>query len=60
VYKKETAVRRFFAVTLASVGGCLGWWLGAKIGLFGAVIFGSLGAGLGLYMGRRLQHDYLS
>ena len=53
-------MRRIFVIFFASAGGYLGWWLGAKINPFGAVIFCALGTGLGLYLGRRLQHDYLS
>jgi len=53
-------VRRFFVIAFVTLGSYLGWWLGAKISLFWAVIFSALGAGIGLYVGRRLQHEYLS
>lgn len=34
-------------------GSALGWWLGAKVGLFTAVSLSAVGAGAGLYLTRR-------
>jgi hypothetical protein len=47
-------------MVFTSVCSYVGWWLGDMISLFWAVILSALGAGIGLYIGRRLQHDYLS
>lgn len=41
----------FLSVTL---GGALGWWVGAHVGLFTAVVISAIGSGVGLYYGRRL------
>jgi hypothetical protein len=37
-----------------SVGGAVGWWLGARFGLFAACWLSLIGTGAGLYAGRRL------
>jgi hypothetical protein len=37
----------------ASIVGSAGWWLGAKVGLGTAVVFGAVAAGVGLYAGYR-------
>jgi hypothetical protein len=37
-----------------TVGGGLGWALGATTGIFGAFVVGMVGTGLGLYAVRRL------
>jgi hypothetical protein len=36
----------------ATVGGALGWWAGARAGLFAAFLLGMIGTGAGLYLGR--------
>lgn len=41
-----------------SVGGWLGWTLGAPFGLFAALFLGVVGTALGLYAGRRIARDY--
>ncbi len=35
----------------ASVGGAIGWWLGAPIGMMTAFIVSMLGTGVGMYAG---------
>jgi hypothetical protein len=37
----------------ALIVGCVGWWLGAKVGLGTAVVLGSVGTGVGLFSGHR-------
>ena len=44
--------------TLCVVLGGVGWWLGAKVGLFTALVVSSIGSG-GLYVGRRLQKNLI-
>jgi len=38
----------------ATVGGAVGWWLGARVGFMTAFIVSVCGTGLGVYAGRRL------
>ncbi|MFQ5690780.1 MAG: hypothetical protein ACE5HQ_10965 [Gemmatimonadota bacterium] len=42
----------------ATVGGGLGWWLGAHVGLMTAYMLGVLGTGLGVYVGARIASRY--
>ncbi|HYR99000.1 MAG TPA: hypothetical protein VEO58_08285 [Gemmatimonadales bacterium] len=35
----------------ASVGGAVGWWLGAPIGMMTAFVVSMLGTGVGMYAG---------
>jgi uncharacterized membrane protein YbhN (UPF0104 family) len=43
----------------ATVGGSIGWWLGARIGIMTAFIASVVGTGAGMYAARRLFADYL-
>lgn len=43
----------------ATIGGALGWWVGASQGLFTAFVLSTVGTGLGLYLGRRLADRLL-
>jgi uncharacterized protein YcfJ len=38
----------------ASVGGSIGWWLGARVGMMTAFVVSTVGTGVGLYAGRRV------
>ncbi len=38
--------------------GWLGWWLGEGFGLFTAMVLSSIGSGLGLYLGYRINRHY--
>jgi hypothetical protein len=38
----------------ASVGGAIGWWLGAPVGIMTAFVVSMLGTGVGVYVGRRV------
>lgn len=42
-----------------SVGGGLGWWLGAQISLFTAFVVSIVGTGIGLYYTRRAVKRFL-
>ncbi len=35
----------------ASVGGAVGWWLGAPVGMMTAFVVSMLGTGVGMYAG---------
>lgn len=41
-----------------SVGGWLGWAVGAPFGIFAALFLCLVGTALGLYTGRRIARDY--
>jgi hypothetical protein len=36
----------------ASVGGAIGWWLGARVGMMTAFVVSTFGTGAGVYAGR--------
>ncbi len=38
----------------ATVGGAIGWWLGARVGVLTAFVVSAVGTGLGVYAGRNL------
>jgi len=44
---------------LATLGGALGWWLGALGGTFLAFVVSMVGTGLGLFLGYRINQHYL-
>jgi hypothetical protein len=41
-----------------SVGGWVGWALGARLGIFAAFMLSAVGMGAGLYLGRRIARDH--
>ncbi len=43
----------------ASLGGTLGWWAGARIGVMTGFICGMVGTGGGLYFARRWAQENL-
>jgi membrane protein YqaA with SNARE-associated domain len=43
----------------ATLGGAVGWWLGAFVGVFTAFTISMIGTGVGMYAGRRFAVDYL-
>lgn len=50
-----TKLLAFFGMT---VGGWIGWAVGAPMGMFAAFILSIVGTGAGLYLGRRIGSDY--
>ncbi|HZI21693.1 MAG TPA: hypothetical protein VFD76_04230 [Gemmatimonadales bacterium] len=38
----------------ASLGGAIGWWLGAHVGIMTAFVVSTVGTGVGVYAGRRI------
>ena len=38
----------------ATVGGAIGWWLGARVGIMTAFFVSVVGTGAGVYAGRRI------
>jgi hypothetical protein len=50
---------KLFGFIGASVGGAIGWWLGARIGVMTAFIVSMVGTGIGIYAGRRIAASVL-
>jgi hypothetical protein len=44
---------KFLALVGVTLGGALGWRLGAPLGLFAAFLLSTIGSGVGLYAARR-------
>lgn len=44
----------------ASVGGAIGWWLGARVGTMTAFMVSTVGTGVGVYAGRRIAQSILA
>jgi hypothetical protein len=40
--------------------GWAGWWIGAQVGLMTGFVLSSLGSVAGVYLGWRINRDYLS
>jgi len=40
--------------------GWVGWWIGAKIGFMTAYMLGGISSVVGVYVGWRINRDYLS
>lgn len=55
----EGTLTRLLVVVAASIGGAIGWWLGARVGFMTALIVSVVGTGLGVYAGRWLKREYL-
>ena len=43
-----------------TVLGWLGWWLGARFGFMTGFVLSGIGSMAGVYVGWRINHDYLS
>lgn len=43
----------------ATIGGAIGWWLGARVGMMTAFMVSTVGSGVGWYAARRILSDYL-
>lgn len=52
-------MRGMFGWLGAFLVGALGWWLGRFMGMGAALITGCIGAGIGLYHGRKLFEKWL-
>ncbi len=47
------------ALVGTTIGGALGWWLGARVGMMTAFMVSMVGTGVGLYAARRFVSTYL-
>ncbi len=50
---------KLFALIGATVGGAVGWWLGARVGFMTAFVLSLVGTGFGMYAGGRIAREYL-
>jgi hypothetical protein len=51
-------VNKLLGFVGATLGGYLGWWLGAFAGNATAFVLSMVGTGAGIYLGRRLAQHY--
>jgi hypothetical protein len=49
---------KLFVFTGATVGGYVGWWLGANIGFMTAFMLSMVGTGGIRHVGNRVAHNY--
>jgi uncharacterized protein YcfJ len=49
---------KLFGFIGATVGGYLGWWIGAPVGTMTAFTISMVGSGAGMYVGRRVASHY--
>ncbi len=42
-----------------TVGGAVGWWIGANVGIITAVTLSAVGSGVGLYYARRVADNVI-
>ena len=54
-----TAVSRLFAIIGSTIGGWLGWTIGARVGFMTAYTLGIVGTAAGVYYGRRFADQLL-
>ncbi len=46
-------------VATATVLSTIGWWLGARIGIFSAYLLSTVAGGYGLWLGGRIAREHL-
>ncbi len=44
---------------VATILSAIGWWLGARIGIFTAYLLSTVAGGYGLWLGGRIARDHL-
>ncbi len=49
---------KLLALVGATVGGTLGWWIGARMGIMTAFVLSIFGTAAGVYVGRRIAREY--
>jgi hypothetical protein len=50
---------KLMAIVGTTIGGGIGWWLGARAGVMTAFILSMVGTGVGLYASRWFVSNYL-
>ncbi len=51
-------MKGFIVIVVVSIGGGIGWWLGAMVGLGTAIVLSALGSAIAVYYVRRLLAQY--
>ena len=51
-------MNKWLAFTGATIGGYVGWWLGASVGTMSAFLVSMVGTAAGVYAGRRIARHY--
>jgi len=49
---------KLLALVGATIGGGLGWWIGAQAGIMTAFLLSVIGTAAGVYIGRRIAVRY--
>ncbi len=49
---------KLFGFIGATLGGAIGWWVGARVGFMTAFFVSLVGTGAGVYFGRRWALNY--
>jgi hypothetical protein len=50
-------MNKLLAFVGATIGGYLGWWLGARVGIMTAFMVSMIGTGAGIYFARRVAKE---
>ena len=51
--------RTLLGFTGATLGGAIGWWVGARVGTMTAFLLSVIGTAAGVYLGARFARQYL-
>ena len=52
-------MQKLFTMLGMTIGGYVGWFIGAPVGIFTAFILSIIGTGAGVYAGRRFAERFL-
>jgi uncharacterized protein YcfJ len=58
-WRRRAKVKKLAISLGATIGGAIGWWLGAFAGTMTAFVVSMVGTGFGIYAVRRWGADYL-
>jgi hypothetical protein len=50
-------MKKLLAFVGATLGGYVGWWLGARVGIVTAFMVSMVGTGIGMYYGARVARE---
>jgi len=56
----EMAITRLLGFVGATLGGTIGWYLGAPVGMMTAFVLSIIGTGVGMYLGVKIARQYLA
>jgi hypothetical protein len=51
---------KLLTLLVATIGGAIGWWIGARVGTMTAFMVSMVGTGIGIYAGRRIAESILA